>query len=264
MQRIVLTREELYEEVWSTPMIKLAEKYKFSGNGLKKICKKHDIPVPYVGYWQRLEHGQNPPKTVLPKAENDNNRIVIRVTEPSKDPEVEQSDYLSQMEYEARPENRIIVSNELLRPHHIVRATKIALKDIYKKHKEYTSKYGARPNDYGMMFTSPDYPEAADFRVGPDSFDRALRIADAMFKALEKRGAKIRTTNTQGHWGTFVFVLGQEVEIRIDERSKRHDHVMTPEEEKREAEYKAKGYSWSFVQKYDYKPSGELKLKLDA
>lgn len=59
MKKVTISREELYKEVWSIPMNKLAEKYSLSGNGLKKICLKHNIPVPYLGYWQRLANFKN-------------------------------------------------------------------------------------------------------------------------------------------------------------------------------------------------------------
>ena len=44
------TRQELYDFVWSEPMIKLAARYKISGNGLAKACRRADIPVPARGY----------------------------------------------------------------------------------------------------------------------------------------------------------------------------------------------------------------------
>ena len=64
---ISMTREELYKEVWSTPMRTLAKKYGLSDQGLGKKCKKHKIPKPPVGYWQKLEHGKKPVKPPLPK-----------------------------------------------------------------------------------------------------------------------------------------------------------------------------------------------------
>jgi len=33
MENTILTREQLYELVWKTPMIQLAKKYKISDNG---------------------------------------------------------------------------------------------------------------------------------------------------------------------------------------------------------------------------------------
>jgi hypothetical protein len=48
-------------------MTKLAEKYGFSDVGLRKICKKMDIPTPLRGYWIRLQYGYKVTKTPLPK-----------------------------------------------------------------------------------------------------------------------------------------------------------------------------------------------------
>ena len=41
---VTLKRSEVYEQVWSTPMTKLAEVNGLSDVGLAKICRKHDIP----------------------------------------------------------------------------------------------------------------------------------------------------------------------------------------------------------------------------
>ena len=43
-QKVSLTKEELYELVWKTPMNKLAAGYGVSGNGLAKICDRKDVP----------------------------------------------------------------------------------------------------------------------------------------------------------------------------------------------------------------------------
>jgi len=47
---IEITRKELYDQIWSRPMIKVAANYGISDVGLNKICKKHRIPVPGRGY----------------------------------------------------------------------------------------------------------------------------------------------------------------------------------------------------------------------
>src|SRR5687767_12788611 len=45
-----LTREELYELVWSTPMSRLAGRYGLSDVGLAKVCDRHHVPRPPRGY----------------------------------------------------------------------------------------------------------------------------------------------------------------------------------------------------------------------
>jgi hypothetical protein len=53
-----VSRQELYAEVWSTPMIKLAKKYGLSDVGLAKVCKRNNIPRPGNGYWAKVAHGK--------------------------------------------------------------------------------------------------------------------------------------------------------------------------------------------------------------
>ena len=65
-----LTRAELYEQVWTTPMRRLASQYGLSDVGLAKICKKLDIPRPPVGYWAKKEVGKAPPRPKLPNADD--------------------------------------------------------------------------------------------------------------------------------------------------------------------------------------------------
>ena len=43
-RQIVLSREELYERVWSTPMRRLAGEFGLSDVSLAKICRRHEIP----------------------------------------------------------------------------------------------------------------------------------------------------------------------------------------------------------------------------
>jgi hypothetical protein len=52
------TRQELYDLVWSTPMVKFAKEFGLSDVGLRKTCVKHDIPTPPLGYWARLNFGE--------------------------------------------------------------------------------------------------------------------------------------------------------------------------------------------------------------
>lgn len=44
-----ISREDLYAKVWQTPMIRLAEKFGITGNGLAKICDRMDVPYPPRG-----------------------------------------------------------------------------------------------------------------------------------------------------------------------------------------------------------------------
>jgi hypothetical protein len=64
---LTLTRQSLYELVWSKPMSQLASDFGISDVGLAKRCRAVDVPIPYRGYWARKAAGQEPPKLPLPK-----------------------------------------------------------------------------------------------------------------------------------------------------------------------------------------------------
>ncbi len=52
------TRQELYAQVWTRPMTKVAAELEISDVALKKICVKHRIPVPGRGYWAKVQAGK--------------------------------------------------------------------------------------------------------------------------------------------------------------------------------------------------------------
>jgi len=49
----VLSREQLYDLVWSEPLLTLAKRFGLSDNGLRKRCKAMNVPTPPRGYWQQ-------------------------------------------------------------------------------------------------------------------------------------------------------------------------------------------------------------------
>jgi hypothetical protein len=65
-QRNELTREELYERLWSMPTTKVAAELGISDVALAKRCKKLNVPKPTPGYWAKVAAGQKPEKTPLP------------------------------------------------------------------------------------------------------------------------------------------------------------------------------------------------------
>ena len=68
MSTIKLTREQLYERVWTTPLVQLAQEFSITDVAIAKTCKRLNVPTPPRGYWARLAAGQQPRKSPLPKA----------------------------------------------------------------------------------------------------------------------------------------------------------------------------------------------------
>lgn len=66
-----LTREQLYEKVWTTPGIKLAAEFGLSDVAIAKRCKKLEVPRPSRGYWAKLEAGRKPRRVPLPPTQEE-------------------------------------------------------------------------------------------------------------------------------------------------------------------------------------------------
>jgi hypothetical protein len=76
-REIKMGRVQLFERVWSEPVASLAAEWGLSGTGLKKVCRRLEIPVPPRGYWARLKAGQRPRRPNLPGLPADSTQEII-------------------------------------------------------------------------------------------------------------------------------------------------------------------------------------------
>jgi hypothetical protein len=57
-KKIVIKRDNLYNQLWSTQMTTLAKEYGLSDVGLAKIFKKLNVPRPESRYWAKVVAGK--------------------------------------------------------------------------------------------------------------------------------------------------------------------------------------------------------------
>lgn len=115
-----LTRSQLYELVWSKPMTTIAAEFGVSSVAFAKYCTKLDVPRPPRGYWQQLASGLNPEREPLPPA-NESTPSSIELTKYEK---------VARARLPAVPIPVVIVSDELLKPHPVVRLLKQGLREM--------------------------------------------------------------------------------------------------------------------------------------
>ena len=63
---MAISRERLYQEVWSEPMTSVALKYKVSASFLARVCTWLNVPRPQRGYWAKLAVGKVTKRPPLP------------------------------------------------------------------------------------------------------------------------------------------------------------------------------------------------------
>ncbi|KAA0675822.1 hypothetical protein [Roseomonas genomospecies 6] len=64
----MISREELYQLVWSKPMTRVADQFAVSGTYMARVCALLNVPRPVRGYWAKLAVGKAPPPEPLPEA----------------------------------------------------------------------------------------------------------------------------------------------------------------------------------------------------
>ena len=62
---MTITREQLYEQVWAEPMMKVAARIGVSSNYLARVCEHLNVPHPPRGYWAKLKVGTAPKQPPL-------------------------------------------------------------------------------------------------------------------------------------------------------------------------------------------------------
>ena len=232
-------RVKLYEDVWAEAVTTVAKRYGISDVALRKICKKLAVPVPPLGYWARVVAGRKPPTPLLPKYSGP--AEIVRQRYESDEPvEPDPEHLVTRRDFEARPENRIVVPEILDMPHALIVATERALR-IPK-----------RPNLENQPRTAR---RALDISVNEASLPRALRIMDALVKALIARGMPLRI-EPDGKRRTCLTIQGQVLAIRLVEKTSRTEREPTKEERQ---EIKKYGHTY-LPDRYSYQPTGALKL----
>jgi hypothetical protein len=168
-------RDSLYEEVWGTPMVKLAKKYGISDVGLTKVCRKLAIPVPGRGYWAQKDAGH-----VVQKLELTKLKEPIRLFKPTPKPEPPKIE-----EYTTPDEQAQVVKAAQ-------RDAQLTLKRGNMSHRliVQTREILGRSNHDGHDLLWTNEP-CLDLSVSKAALPRALRLVEALMTALEEEGFKI-------------------------------------------------------------------------
>jgi len=194
--------------------------------GLAKICRKHDIPVPPLGYWRKTETGHKVVRPPLSPAKNGLETLDIYVRERLP-PEL--------AALAAEPAAEIAIPAEL--SHELVTRTEKLLAS-------------GKENEKKLIV--PKNGTVSHLLVSRDQIPRALRIMNALFLALEERGQSVSWPKEEEAALT-LGVDGETVRFCVLEITESLRHVLTPAEQK---------HPW-MAPKWDYKPTGKLQFRMN-
>jgi hypothetical protein len=230
MSTVVITRNELYDLVWSEPMLTLSKRYVISDVGLRKICINMNIPLPRAGHWMKLQAGKKVPKEKLSENYSGKAEVKLELREEGKqyNTGIYSESKRVQNEIKANFEDHLKVSERLTSRDPLIIAAK---QSLAQKNKAYRFE-GLIETGRGIL----------DIQVSIANISRALRFMDCLLKVLRLRGHGIEV-NSQG---THAIVDGEKIKMICREKCKR---VITTK------------YSWN---SYEFHANGLLSFKTDG
>lgn len=226
------TREELYQLVWSTPLKKLGSEFHVSGQTLANICRRFDIPVPPVGYWQKLAFGKTVERPELP-TEGTEGGLIVSLSPKLARPA------LAKRPVEVREIEPTAVENSRIGPppHPIVASIRKRLAKI-KLHEDF------------VTISVPPFK----ITTSPGPIGRICDLVGQLVREIQEQGWILQKRDTEA-WR--LVIHEEDIWISLQEQTDRVAHIPTKQELRDAAEY-----SWRKIPEVDHVPSGLLKLTL--
>ena len=175
-----ITRESLYEQAWSTPMTKIAERYGVSSSYLARIFTNLNIPRPPVGYWAQVAVGKRKTPPALPDAQPGALIAWSRNGAPEQ---------ISRSLPKAPVKSRGKLADRLaLLPHR--HPLLIDIEEHFKK---------AHETDEGYL--RPSKRSMADLLVSRSGVSHAVDFANQLYLALMKKSLAVALSDPTTHMG---------------------------------------------------------------
>ena len=249
----VFTREQFYELVWSKPMTHLAKEFAISDVALHKICRKHGIPNPPLGWWAKKAAGKKVKQIPLPEAKAGTaDRITIANADLSRE-----SSALANV----RDQARILASegsDDQAPP-----TPPIVDRTLAKLRK-------ANPSDIGIV--AADGAGLIKCEVASPSIDRLAVILPRVARAASLQGFELVADDGWAHFKSETEALS----FSIAETVRREKHVLTDAERAKEEAWDrkrdlaARRNSWGNIffdrprfAEWDFHPTGQLSFELE-
>jgi hypothetical protein len=264
-----VTREQLYERVWSVPIWTLCQQYGLSDNGLRKICKRLNVPVPPRGYWAKVEAGHKVRKMALPKdAEQSVAQIhVAPKPEPTEADDADDAWLAERVAFERAEANAIAVVIPRRRWHPAVQP----LHEFFEREakaveasRKADERYQSWPewrkqrdwNSDGMKWhwvvrngeLMPSTHHAFPLRLSLATYRRGLAIVNAVAAAATIRGFEVTHDDKKGR--VVLGGHGGELELRMSEATEQKTR-------------KVKRYDGKFEDETYRVPTGRLRIFLE-
>lgn len=263
----IITRKELYKEIWEISLTGVAKKYDLNYSKLVSACKEHNIPYPTSAYWTKKKMGLDTKDDVIFLPESDekeiklelkNSKPLFKKNDTEEENDIQEFNYLSFLDENERSKIATVISeldvNKHKRLHKTILDYKNKVKDERKEERQ--------RNYYNPYYNIHDYTETGYFaNVSKNEKDRCMKVLSTIYYAIEELGGKINSDFS-------MQIREERLNIEIEELKDKVNHELTKEEAKKLLEYEdeKKRYSYAYkpqIRKYDYIHNGKLKITFE-
>ncbi|MTD93913.1 hypothetical protein GIW81_06135 [Hyphomicrobium sp. xq] len=196
----MVSRQELYELVWSSPMTTVAKQFEVSSSYLARVCAALNVPRPGRGYWAKLVVDAAPP------------RIPLREPHPGDQLSWEPGGELSPAANLRRPQKYEgdRQSRSQVRTHWLITSA--------RQHFD-----NSRPIEDGD-YLKPYKKLLVDITSSKACLEKAFGFASTLFNALEAAGHRVMVASNQGLYRIEI----NEHEARSKQQRHRYPSIWTP------------------------------------
>jgi hypothetical protein len=196
-----LTREELYERVWTTGSISLAKEFGLTYPQFVRLCKRLNIPRPAQAYWAQVRLGRPAEKTPLPPAAPGMSETVTFARSA-------QTSSAVAVKTGSKSRAKALAANEMRSVHPLVRSSWEHFKGV-----QFTDTRG--------RLQPPHQGECLRIVVTRSQVRRALLLFELVIRECRRRNWPVRVverTYYRKYPDTLVLVDGQELQLTLIER----------------------------------------------
>ncbi len=204
MAKTIITREGLYDLVWSEYLAAISRKYNISYQCLREVCNEMWIPLPPNGYWSKLQFGKEVEKLELPEAKNVQQEISLwlRTDEDGEE-------YISKNTTEFALKKSEIVkklntSGTTKKKLHIVDPLFTLTKENYSQKDSRNWNYNNRNVVFSISTSKAQIP-------------RALRLVEKFMLLMKECGHSVIVENGL----TYALIEGEKLQIYLSEKQNR-------------------------------------------
>lgn len=166
-----ISREALYELVWSEPMLRVATRFGVSSSYMARVCTLLHVPRPERGYWAKLAVGKAPDRPALPEPRpGDLLEWERGIALPKRAP-------VKPTPLDHKTRRRRIPRSQLPEQHPLLVGAK--------------AHFEAGRESYDCGYLKPSKRLLVDVAVTKSALDKALSLANQLFLALEANGHRV-------------------------------------------------------------------------